>query len=208
MLALFDSGSTLTLISSKSLPPRCPTNPVQRRLCQTTAGLFAIDREVVLEEVEFVDFGPSLRVHEIKALVFDAPCSFSLILGRDFLIPHKIDLKFSTLTIEWYDRRILMKQNDAHTPYKSSQDRPEWADNDFYYAAPAGGTMLPSKYEGIESLDAIVQAQTHLTPVQQRKLLNTLQGFAPLFEGKLGRYKKRKVHLQLKPGSKPKHLKP
>ena len=100
-----------------------------------------------------------------------------------------------------------MKQNDATTPVTMSTDQPELDDLDFYYARPIDG-LLPFKYEGIESLDFIVRAQTHLSEDKQTKLLAVLQGFGPLFEGKLGCYKRRKAHLQLKPGSVAKHLKP
>jgi len=180
-----DSGSSATLIHRSRLPPGCiPTN-IAPMVTQTTAGNFHIAHEVLLQNIQLPEFGKSLQVLNLRAYVFDAPCRFDLIMGRDFMVPNGFDIKFSSQTMEWIDRRVLMKQNDATTPVTMSTDRPELADLDFYYARPTDG-LLPSKYEGIESLDSIVRAQTHLSENEQNKHLKVLQGFGPLFEGKLG----------------------
>ena len=52
----------------------------------------------------------------------------------------------------------------------------------------AGRMILPAKYKGVESLNAMILKQNHLTTKQKRKLLQTFQGHDCLFEGKLGCY--------------------
>lgn len=204
MVALMDSGSNLTLIHSSYLPPNCNPTNIPAQQTATTAGTFSINRFVTLQDISFPEFGKSVKCTNLRAHIFDAPCRYALIVGRDFLTPNQFDIKFSTKQMEWYDRRIPMKMNDDKTPITCHIDS-ELSDN---FLDNYANNILPSKYDGIESLDAIVNAQHHLDDIQKGKLLTTLQGFHPLFNGKLGRYKHAKVKLRLKPGSKPVHLKP
>jgi len=201
-----DSGSSITLIHEDIIPPNCLPTKIPPKPTQTTAGTYEISSYVTLSKLSFPEFSSSLQVDSLQAYVFRAPCRYGLIVGRDFLTPNHFDIKFSTKQMEWFDRRVPMKMNDAKTPVSSQllHDDLDFADN-FYQTK---GPILPSKYEGIESLEAIVSAQSHLTREEQAKLLTTLQGFHALFAGKLGCYKKKKVHLELKPGSQPKHMKP
>ena len=204
MLSLMDSGSNLTLIHQDWIPKDCKPTPIPHQQTRTTAGTFSIQSYVMLEDISFPEFGNSVKCTQLKAHIFTAPCRFALIVGRDFLVPNNFDIKFSTMEMEWFNRRVLMKSNDATTQVNVNKDD-DVSEN---FLDNFANSILPSKYDGIESLDAIVDAQQHLTKDQRKKLLKTLQGFHDLFNGKLGRYKHSKVKLRLKPGAKPVHLKP
>ena len=56
--------------------------------------------------------------------------------------------------------------------------------------------IMDSKYEEI-SPKAVAAQQSHLTSVQQQQLIEVLQSFPTLFNGKLGYYPHAKVHLEL-----------
>ena len=206
MLALMDSGSNLTLIHQNWVPEGCKPVSVEQQKTNTAAGTFQVQSYVDLHDISFPEFGNSVSCATLRAYIFSAPCRYALIVGRDFLVPNKMDVKFSTQQLEWFNRRVPMKSNDATTPLNLHNDDGDDVTENFLdnYA----NSILPSKYEGIESIESIVEAQHHLNRTQKSKLLKTLRGFHDLFNGKLGRYKHSKVKLRLKPGSVPKHLKP
>ena len=178
LLSLMDSGSNLTLINSSALPPGCRPKPIPCQSTQTTAGTFDLSSEVTLENISFPEFGPSLSCERLSAKAFTAPCRYALIVGRDFMKPNKFYIRFSTENMEWFNRKAPMKLNDAMTPVSHYCEDSVITEQvlDSY-----ANSILPSKYDGIESLDAIVAAQHHLNRSQKRKLLKTLQGFHNLF---------------------------
>ena len=54
----------------------------------------------------------------------------------------------------------------------------------------------------------VTNDQKHLNEERRKKLGNILSQCKKLFNGKLGKYTKRKIHLELKPDAKPIHCKP
>lgn len=64
--------------------------------------------------------------------------------------------------------------------------------------------ILDAKYEQANVHDAAFD-QTHLLLDQQSNLFNVLSKQKKLFDGSLGVYPHKKVHIDLKPGAKPVH---
>ena len=91
---LFDSGGSHTMIDSSCLPvgvnPTLLPNPTQM---QTIAGSINTNRYVRLSEISLPEFDRSKIIDGNVALVFDSPCQYDMIVGRDFL--QKIDLKLN-----------------------------------------------------------------------------------------------------------------
>ena len=67
--------------------------------------------------------------------------------------------------------------------------------------------ILHSKYEQVDTND-VAKQQTHLSEEQQDDLARLFKSYTKLFLGKLGKYRHRKVHLDLVEGAKPVALRP
>ena len=70
---------------------------------------------------------------------------------------------------------------------------------DSHYA----GKILESKYDMVDT-DVLANNLKHLSPAQREDLKTLFRKHAKLFNGKLGCYKHRKMHLELEPGAKQK----
>ena len=64
-----------------------------------------------------------------------------------------------------------------------------------------------AKYKAVCG-DEVAKAQKHLSEYQQKELARVLNKFPKLFDGNLGHYTGRKVHLDIKPDAIPVHQKP
>eukprot|EP00957_Ditylum_brightwellii_P137966 10518681-Ditylum_brightwellii.AAC.1 len=63
-----------------------------------------------------------------------------------------------------------------------------------------------AKYEETSAED-VVKEQKHLSPMQQQLLQKVLEKMQALFDGKLGIYPHKKIHLEVEEGSRPYHVK-
>jgi hypothetical protein len=62
---------------------------------------------VVLRNLRLPELDKNCHVDQQKALIFDADsCRYDVILGADFLSKTGIDVKYSTGTIEWFDKEL------------------------------------------------------------------------------------------------------
>ena len=204
---LFDSGGAKTMIHSRSLP-KDATVKVDSNVkpCTTVSGTYNANRSVRLRDGIFPEFDKHRRIYGVKAMVFDEPtCPYDIILGRDLLDDLGIVIDFKNHHVKWMENYIFMKPKTHfhhHTSYTSvfSQgvyDVLDDIDDAF---------ILDAKYEAT-SAKQVAEPQEHLT-LEQRKLLEqALQNTTQLFDGKLGRYKGEKIHLDLLPGAEPVHAK-
>jgi hypothetical protein len=99
---LLDSGSTTTLINKKSLPKKCrPCQISQSRMVNTLAGSYQSSTMVVMRNLRLPELDKNRNVEQQKALMFESDtCRYDVILGADFLIKTRIDVKYSTDNIE------------------------------------------------------------------------------------------------------------
>ena len=205
LLALMDSGSTSVFINRKRLPKGCVPSLLQRNVhSQTAAGLFVVNSHVTLRDIILPEFGRSLKIESLHACVFDADCKYDIIVGRDFMAPNNFDIKFSTQSMEWYDCVVPMKPALLPDLYHLDFDN-DVDDDDPFDCFPT--EILPSKYEKVD-VQTVVDQQTHLSPVQQTQLHDACHGLDELFNGKLGLYNRKQVHLDIKPNAVPIHCKP
>ncbi len=62
---------------------------------------------VVLCNLRLPGLDKNYNVDQQKALVFDADsCRYDVILGADYLSKTRIDVKYSTGTMEWFDNEL------------------------------------------------------------------------------------------------------
>ena len=88
LCVLFDLGGSHTLIHSRCLPKGCSpiVNQTGTQSLQTIAGSFVSNRKVYIKELVLPEFDKTKRIDGIEAFVFDSPCNYDVILGRDFFI--------------------------------------------------------------------------------------------------------------------------
>ena len=197
--ALFDSGGSHTMIRSSVLPKGATPTLHTKKAFKTIAGNFLSSRTVSLSEIVLLEFDKTRKIDGITVYVFDEPCPYDIILGRDFMEKAGIDVLFSKGIITWLDRMIPMKTlnelNDVDTLLDNTG--PE------IYASE----ILDAKYDET-SIEEVVRQQTHLNEGQRRRLQETLDKYTTIFDGKLGHYTRSKVHLELEETAKPFHTRP
>ena len=205
MKGLLDPGGNTTLIKRTSIPPGIQPEREETKSMNTAAGVFKINQKVYLSQIYMPEFNKTHKINGIWAYVFDAPSQYDIIAGQDLLSKAKVDIKYSTNTIEWIGRSIDMKNHGywyTHTAI-SIPDEEAFLQEWHSYAI-----NIKDSVDTTASPEQIASAQTHLNKKQQMELQELLAKFSSLIDGNLGQYNKRKFHIDLKEGSIPVHAKP
>ena len=166
---------------------------------------------VHLRDIRLPEFDKNRKVDEIKALTFDQPCRYDVILGSDFLTKTGINLLYEEGTMEWFENVIPMRNpydinlqeylavaDAIEIQKEESLFGKDWLG--CYLTAP----ILDAKYEKA-SIPEVVSRLTYLTKEQRIALERVLTKHSKLFDGTLGVYPHKKVHLELEEGAKPVH---
>ena len=110
MRTLLDSGSSKTLISKSALPADAEVKPTEQdEPMNTMAGFFKPLGYVILQDIRIPEFDKNLSIDGQLCYVFDTPCRYQVIAGRDFLRRTEIDLEFKKNHIKWMNMSIRMK---------------------------------------------------------------------------------------------------
>jgi hypothetical protein len=111
---LLDSDSTATTINRKCLARKCQTCKISNsRKISTLVGSYTSSEMVVLCNLRLPELDKNRNADHQKALIFDADsCKYDVILGADFLGKTGIDVKYSKGTIEWFDKKLPLR--DTH----------------------------------------------------------------------------------------------
>lgn len=76
-----------------------------------------MDSCVHLQQIRLPEFG-NYSTKEMKAYVFTAEqCAYDMIVGRDWLTPHKFDISFAQLQMTFCDTTIPMRTKDGQAAY-------------------------------------------------------------------------------------------
>ena len=202
---LFDSGGTKTMIHSSALPRNCTPRLLSKPMkTNTIQGVMETKRFVSLDTLMLPEFDRSLKVEQQWAYVFDGPCKYDLILGRDFLGPTGITLDFLNSTMKWCNRTVPMKNPNTSNAqmYGEHFEQYLWDEIDSF-----ASQILESKYEEVDPVQ-VAREQKHLTKDQQDDLAKLFSKYKRLFSGELGKYEGKKVHLEVENGARPTHAKP
>ena len=212
---LLDSGSTVSLIKRTALPPNVVTKEISTtRHVTTLAGKIQAQEVVTLRDLRLPEFDKNRRIGEQKCLVFDNDnVKYDIILGTNFLAKAGIKLNYSEGKMEWFDCSIPLRPPggltsddfDAMEDMFFIQAEDELLGEDWLrcYAAE----ILDAKYKWTDVSD-VVDNLTHLNLHQKADLLKVLKENDKMFDGTLGTYPHRKVHIDLLPDAKPVHLRP
>jgi transposase InsO family protein len=135
---------------------------------------------------------------------------YDIVFGRDFLLKIGLDTCFSTRTTNWLNQKLPMKTTkfwedpvSMYTALNTDAFQDEEAE---FYGSKGKNTILDAKYEKMDTAK-IAQDQLHLTQSQRDGLAKILSKHETLFDGTLGKYPHKKIHLELEAGAVPVHQK-
>jgi hypothetical protein len=169
-----------------------------------------------MRNLRLPEFDKNRSVDQQKALVFQSEtCKYDVILGADFLTKTGIDVKYSTGTMEWFNSELqlhnshLLETKDFQVMAEiiEVQQDEELFGMDWYDPTCYAVEILDAKYEKVE-VDEVINQLSHLNPQQKEDLKRVLQEHTKLFDGTLGVYPHRKIHIDLVQGAVAKHARP
>ena len=214
MRTLADSGSSATLIADSSLPCQVPLQKEKRILFSTVNGIKECISSCQLYDVCFPELAPHRKFKCIKAYIFHDPKpAYNIILGRDIMDPAEFIINFETKEIQWHEFSVSFKKRhywnnvDKVHMYMDYIKQPSTVKALDAIEALTVEKIVSAKYEPT-AVEDIANHSTNLNPEQKKKLSEFLSEFKDLFQGKLGCFRAKKVHIQLKEGHKPYHGKP
>ena len=200
--ALLDSGASETLVCKKYTKKlKVKTLQGKSTTWATPGGSLTTNRQVKcqftipeLHDDKLIEW----NVHVTKDLG-----SYDMIIGRDILQFLQIDIRFSSMEVEWDSATIPFKYHDATPLDAYFVKEPDVIDN----ATERVKKILDAKYEAAD-LEQVCSAQSHLLLAQQQKLLDLMNKYEELFDGTLGTWKDTEVELELIDDAKPYHARP
>jgi hypothetical protein len=147
-------------------------------------------------------------------LVFDNDnVKYNIILGTNFLSKTGIKLNYSEGKMEWFDCSIPLcppggldsKEFNAMEDMFHIQVEDKIFGEDWLECFAT--EILDAKYENTD-VAGVVKGLTHLNAHQKADLLRVLQENNKMFDGTLGVYPHKKVHIDIDPNAKPVHSRP
>jgi Retroviral aspartyl protease len=199
VVALIDSGSQSTLIQKRVLPKTLQVSPSSKSLLGVT-GQGSLIGEVLLTNFMLPEPSPTNRIDSsLMAGVIDNQATYDVVLGLDFLCQFKIDNLNSTQEIQWLDHKLEYHPRDTFSNGKSlflATFESLAQVNHSAHDPEDQAAILDAEYEQIDT-NHLAEQQFHLNRSQRRDLANLLEKFTKLFDGTLGVYPHKKMHLEL-----------
>ena len=200
VVALLDSGGAGSLLSREMAKKLNIRKSAGKPTVWATAGGDIATREKCKSQLKLPE------LHDDRVIEWDfhvAPTlgTYDMIIGRDMLEFIGMDIRFSTMTVEWDGATMPFKdvaQDDLLQSYHI--DDPQVITD----AHERLKKILDAKYEAAD-LDQVCASQDELTSEQQHQLCELLGKHESLFDGTLGTWTGSKVKLELLDGAKPYH---
>jgi len=145
LLVLCDSGATTSWINNDALPPGTTPTIIESIKGLTVAGEFHSNREVTIRDVVLPELHQDRILSDLQVRVFDAPCRYDVILGRDALRHFELVLDFEFEQITTTTSSIPMRSfpNDFTTPSDLAR---QLYDEATTFEAP---TSIPTGFDSI-----------------------------------------------------------
>jgi hypothetical protein len=184
------------------------------KLVRTLAGRLMTQEVVTMRDLKLPKFNKNRHINQQKVLVFDNDnVKYDIILGTNFLSKTGIKLNYSEGNMEWFDCSI------SHCPPGGLDSKEFNAMEDMFqiqvkdkifgedWLECFATEILDAKYEKTEVAE-VVSGLTHLNAHQKADLLQVLQEKDKMFNGTLGVYPHKRVHIDIDPNAKPVHSRP
>jgi hypothetical protein len=209
---LMDPGSDHSYIHARVLPKGAVPSTVRSRRTKTLSGIIDYNRKVELKGILLPELSRSKHIEKrFECFVSEHPSNTDVILGNDFLIAVGINCNGSDQTITWLDNSIPYKTVDyfeqkqqLYMDFLESLSPEEGINED---DETCTSQILQAKYQKVDSKE-VAEKQTHLTSTQRSDLASLLSNYKKLFNGELGLYPHRKLHLDLVENAQPVHRRP
>jgi len=218
---LMDSGTTKTLIHRRALPKDIqPKRLSESKPVSTLAGTMTVTDTVTLRQIKLPEFDKNRTIDECKVLVFDAPCQYDVLIGADLLKKLGVKLDYENGIVEWLGNTVPMRDSRliGTTEYKHMldsfylQEEEELFEYESYmdyyissgYDHAYAEEILDAKYDQVD-IEEVIKGQTHLNDEQKQDLRELLNEHTKLFDGTLGVYPHKEVHIDLEPDARPVH---
>jgi hypothetical protein len=126
--------------------------------------------------------------------------AYDMIIGRDILSALGIKFDFTSMTIEWEQACVPMKDSEAvaNEAFHVQDSEP------ILDATERLRNILDAKYEQAD-LKEVANEVTNLTPSERECLHETLMNFQDLFDGSLGKWNMGAYNIELRPDATPYH---
>lgn len=152
---------------------------------------------------EFSEF--KIITHEFHVMKGSPDFPYDMVLGQDVISELGINLDFESQQIKWGQLGVDMKEPNfirkdqrSFTFYKSTEPKAVREDT------KRATRILDANYEKA-NLPNIVKECSHLNKEEQNKLLEVLDSYQDLFDGTLGDFNTKPVHIEIKPDATPYH---
>jgi len=196
---LLDTGASGSLVAKQHAKKlRMKQLPGEQTVWTTPAGklntTYKCQSTFVLPEF-FRD-----RVVEWDLHVSSSLGAYDMIIGRDILSALGIKFDFTTMSMEWEQAVVPMKDSDAvahESYYIPDPDMVEEASNRLK-------VILDAKYEQAD-LKEVAETATHLSEDERHHLHMLLEKFKDLFDGSLGKWNMGAYDVELRPDATPYH---
>jgi hypothetical protein len=212
---LFDSDLNVSMIKRSALPKGVITKLLSDiKLVRTLAGHLKMQEVVMMHDLRLPEFNKNRHINQQKVLVFDNDTiKYDIILRTSFLSKTGRKLNYSEGNIEWFDCSIPLcppggldsKEFDAMEDMFHIQIEDEIFGEDWLECFAT--EILYAKYEKTDVAE-VMKGLTHLNAHQKADLLQVLQENNKTFNGTLGVYPHKKVHIDIDPNAKPVHSRP
>ena len=189
--ALLDSGGSETIVTSEVAKNLKIKTLQSGSTVFTTPGGKLVTNQQVKSQFTIPELHPD-KLIEWNVHVASDLGAYDMIIGRDILSFLGIDVKFSTLEIEWEHRTMPFKMHDATVLDAYHVEEPGAVDEQVDRVKK----ILDAKCEPAD-LEKVCTLQSHLIVEQQQALLSLLNRYADLFDGTLGKWNGTEVNLKL-----------
>ena len=170
LIALFDSGGTITLVHEHVLLTEVKPFINNKQTFTTLAGEFQSNRQVVLQDIVLPEFKRTAYIDNHTCQVFLGPCLYDIILGRDFLRKIHFHINFDNNTMNCMDMSVPMQSPEFFSDHSRLRDIMFFDDVEVDSFA---STITKSSYQPI-SISTIVHTQNYLSVESSQILSNML----------------------------------
>jgi hypothetical protein len=207
---LFDSGSNVSMIK-RSAPPKDFITKLlgDTKLVRTLTVCLKTQQVITMQNLRLPEFNKNRHINQQKVLVFDNDnVKYDIILGTNFLSKTGIKLNYSERNMEWFDCSIPpcpSSKFDAMEDMFHIQVKDKLFGEDWLKCFAT--EILDAKYERTDVIE-VLKGLTHLNAHQKADFLWVPQKNDKMFNGTLGIYPHKKVHIDIDPNAKPVHSRP
>ena len=206
---LLDSGGSSTIINRRILPKGCVPMTCKTFSTKTAAGPFTMNQRLTMKDITLPEFNTNVNIETLNVYVFNQPdCAYDVICGRDLLSLAGVVLDFEQHIIRSQDKEVPMKPPgfwDDHMSMYLSLEQIFENDEFEQLRNESFADILPSKYERVKPEDVPLN---HLNETMSKEIRDTIYNYPELFSGFVGKYKGKKIHIDVDEKAVPHHSRP